>query len=379
MTEPVEPLAAGAVQQVDLMRVAVPLRLPFEASHGTETVREVVVVRVHGAGGEVGHGECDALGHPTYTHEYAAGAYALLRDEVVPALLAAGSTGTAGLDRWHPMARSGLVTARLDAALRAAGRPLAAVLGAPAGNDRLDRTVVLGRAGSIEQLGGWVDAAVASGAAMVKLKVAGPSDLRAAVMVRRAFPGLALAADANGALDGLDAGELRRAGLDELALRYLEQPYPPDELLALAELRRHGGTPICLDESITSPGAARVALAVGALDAVNVKPARLGGPDVAAAVLAWAGSEGVDAFCGGMLELGIGRAAAAAVAALPGNSLPTDLGPSAAYVACDITDPVVTDAAGRLVVPAGPGIGVEVDVAVLDAHTVEAVTLRRDR
>jgi len=337
MTEPVEPLAAGAVQQVDLMRVAVPLRLPFEASHGTETVREVVVVRVHGAGGEVGHGECDALGHPTYTHEYAAGAYALLRDEVVPALLAAGSTGTAGLDRWHPMARSGLVTARLDAALRAAGRPLAAVLGAPAGNDRLDRTVVLGRAGSIEQLGGWVDAAVASGAAMVKLKVAGPSDLRAAVMVRRAFPGLALAADANGALDGLDAGELRRAGLDELALRYLEQPYPPDELLALAELRRHGGTPICLDESITS----------------------------------------VPVWCGGMLESGIGRAAAVALAALPGFTLPADLSASDRYYERDVvTTPFVLDD-GCLAVPSGPGLGVDVDRDALESVTTAVHTLRR--
>ena len=81
-------------------------------------------------------------------------------------------------------------------------------------------------------------------------------------------------------------------------------------------------------------------------------------------------------FVGGMLELGVGRATAAAVAALAACSLPTDLGPSARYVADDVTDPVLTDGDGRLVVPAGPGLGVEVRADRLAAVTLDCVELR---
>lgn len=386
-------LTGAEVVRVALTRVAVPLTLPFEASHGTESLREVVLVEVTAADGTVGLGEVDALSHPSYTHEYAAGSFAVLRDEVVPSLLRGDDAAAEALSRWHPMARAALSTARLDGGLRRAGVGLADALGVPDGVERrhLARTAVLGRAGSTEQLLSWVDIARRAGAALVKLKISGPGDLETAMEVRRAFPDLGLAADANGALHGLDAAELRRAGLDRLSLRYLEQPYPPDALVELAELRRGIDTPVCLDESIGSLAAARVAHALGSLDVVNVKPARLGGLGEAAAVLHWAAQEGIGAFCGGMLELGVGRAAAAAVAALAaatapdgdaraaGRALPTDLGPSAAYVAEDLTDPVVTDDAGCLVVPSGPGIGVTLHRDRLERVTVEHVSLTRSR
>ena len=388
-----------AAVRLELRHVAVALRLPFEASHGTEALREVVVVRIEEADGTVGWGECDALTHPTYTAEYAAGAFALLRDVVGPALLAGHDVS--GLLRWHPMARAALATARLDAESRRQGVSLAAALGAgPAGGPAeavpltVARTAVLGRAASVEQALGWVEAARSAGAVLVKLKVAGPADLDVVARVRAAFPTVGLAADANGALAGIDPADLARR-VDPLGLRYLEQPYPSDDLLALATLRRHGATPICLDESVGSLGDARTAHALGALDVVNVKPARLGGPAEAVAVSAWAREHGIGAFCGGMLELGIGRAAAAAVAAVvaanpatgaagaaagvvgaaAGGALPTDLGPSAAYVERDLAGPVVCDPAGRLVVPDGPGIGVEVEQAVLEAATVQVAVL----
>ena len=86
-----------------------------------------------------------------------------------------------------------------------------------------------------------------------------------------------------------------------------------------------------------------------------------------------AADHGLAAFCGGMLETGVGRAAALAVAAQPGCALPTDLGPSDRYFRPDLTDPVVVDGRGEVVVPLGPGIGVVPDPARLDDVTVEHV------
>jgi O-succinylbenzoate synthase len=101
----------------------------------------------------------------------------------------------------------------------------------------------------------------------------------------------------------------------------------------------------------------KCAVLAEAVDVVSVKPARLGGLRAAALAVEFASSAGLGVFVGGMLELGIGRAGAAAVAALPGCNLPTDLGPSQQYVERDICDPICVNPDGELILPTGPGIG----------------------
>jgi O-succinylbenzoate synthase len=214
---------------------------------------------------------------------------------------------------------------------------------------------------------------VAEGAALVKLKVTPrPADLDAVTAVRAAWPQLPLAVDANGTLDARSLAVLAPVGL-----AYVEQPAPADDLLASAALARRTDVPIALDESITSLAALEVALAVGAGTVVNVKPARLGGVATAAEVARAAAEAGCATFVGGMLETGVGRAAALAVAALPWCTLPTDLGPSSRYLRPDVTEPIELDAEGRLVVPAGPGIGVAPDPDRLADVAVERVVLVR--
>ncbi len=78
-----------------------------------------------------------------------------------------------------------------------------------------------------------------------------------------------------------------------------------------------------------------------------------------------------------MLESGVGRAAAMAVAAIPRCTLPTDLGPSLAYFDRDLTAPLTTDGSGSLIVPQGAGIGREPVPSHLDAAVVDRVSLVR--
>jgi O-succinylbenzoate synthase len=65
-----------------------------------------------------------------------------------------------------------------------------------------------------------------------------------------------------------------------------------------------------------------------------------------------------------MLETGLGRAGNVALAALPGFTLPGDISASDRYYRRDVTEPFVLRD-GRLRVPAGPGLGVDVDEAAL--------------
>jgi O-succinylbenzoate synthase len=68
-------------------------------------------------------------------------------------------------------------------------------------------------------------------------------------------------------------------------------------------------------------------------------------------------NEGVDAWVGGMLESGVGRASCLALAAMPGFTLTPDLSASNRYFSPDVTKPFdLID--GCLLLPEGPGIGV---------------------
>ena len=156
------------VELVRLWRVAVPLRRPFVASHGVEARRASTLVEVVRAGGAHGWGECPALERPTYTAEYAAGAWRLLVDELVPATLAGRGEGVRG----HPMARFAVEGALVDARLREAGIGLATALaGGGPHRDRLERTEVVDQRADADETVAAVAAAGAGGASLVKLKI----------------------------------------------------------------------------------------------------------------------------------------------------------------------------------------------------------------
>jgi O-succinylbenzoate synthase len=362
----------GDVHEVRLHRVRIPLREPFVAAHGTEVDREVVLVEAVGADGGSGWGECSALRRPTYTAEYTEGAWAALRADLVPAALAGRP-----VDRERaPMAWCGLSTAVADLRLRGQGRSLAAALGAT--RTEVSATAVVGQRPSIDDLVAAVGERRTEGYASVKVKIAPGADVGPLAALRAAFPDLGLAADANGSYRWADpAHRSTLAALDDLGLLYVEQPLAPGADADLAAAARALAVPVALDESVGGAADVRRLAAAGGPFALNAKPARVGGLDAVVACLAAAAEAGWPAFVGGMLETGVGRAAALAVAATPSCAWPTDLGPSARYVVDDVTAPVELAGPGRLAVPAGPGVGRAPRADRLAAVTVDRVVIRR--
>ncbi len=370
MSAAAAPAGSPDLASVELVRVRMPLRHAHRAAHGVEEVRDLVVVGVSFTDGIVGWGECSALARPTYTSEHTAGAWLVLRDEIVPAVLAGRAPQVVG----HPMASAAVLTALTDAVLQRVERSLATDLAASLGTNPLTSVptcAVISRAEEVDDVLALVEARVQERVAMVKLKVTpDPQDLAAVAAVREAWPDLALAVDFNGTAD---VESLRR--LDRLHLEYVEQPAPAEGLVRSAHLATMIAAPVALDESLTSTGALDAAVALGAGSIANVKPARCGGPHAAAALVGHARNAGLEVFVGGMVESGIGRAAALAVAALPACTLPTDLGPSHAYFAEDLTAPLTTDVSGRLPVPDGGGIGTAPIPEHLDRFAVDRMVL----
>ncbi|WP_440064409.1 o-succinylbenzoate synthase [Streptosporangium sp. OZ121] len=361
---------------IELRRVAMPLVAPFRTSFGTETERDVLLVRVVTPEAE-GWGECVAMSDPLYSPEYVDAAADVLRRFLIPALPT--HTDAHGVNRalhpfkGHRMAKAALETAVLDAQLRTGGQSLAGYLGAAA--DRVPAGVSIGIMPTIPELLETVTAYLHEGYRRVKLKIAPGWDLAPTRAVREHFgPDLALQVDANAAYTLTDAPHL--AKLDPLDLLLIEQPLAHDDLLQHAHLAKKITTPICLDESIESATHAAAAITLGACSIINIKPGRVGGYLEARRIHDLARAHGLAVWCGGMLETGIGRAANLALAALPGFTLPGDTSASRRYYTTDLTPPFELHD-GHLDVPAAPGIGVDPIPAVLEEVTTstEWITL----
>jgi o-succinylbenzoate synthase len=360
---PASPVPPITIRRVELVRTELPLVRPFRTSFGTQSTRDVLLVRVRTDDVD-GWGECVTPAAPVYSEEYTDGAALVLGEHLVPRVLAAGrnltaeavGTRLAGL-HGHRMARAALEAAVLDAQLRTAGRSLAEHLGAQTMRVPAGVSVGIpdgGAAELIDQIEGYLD----QGYLRIKAKVAPGFDVAAMEAVRgRLGPSLPLQVDANAGYDPDEADHVAAlAGLDQLGLIMIEQPFGPDRIRDHARFAARWHTPVCLDESIYDAVRARDALESGAAAIVNIKPGRVGGLLEAVRIRDVCRERGVGVWCGGMLETGIGRAANVALSALDGFRFPGDVSASDRYWAEDLTEPFVLDD-GHLAVPTGPGIG----------------------
>ncbi|MCP4247918.1 MAG: o-succinylbenzoate synthase, partial [bacterium] len=316
--------------------IEIPLRKPYAAAGHRITTRHGIIVQLT-AGDLTGWGEFVEI--PGYSPE-----------TVVTALAALSG---APVIHSNPMAVATRRNAEVDLEAKQRGVPLTGLLGGTPGP--IPSGAVVARfgdfAGTLEE----ADRRLADGYGKIKVKVGPGFDIEPLRQLRRHYPDVPLAADANGSYS---PGEVPPA-LDELDLLYLEQPYPPEiEWRVFRRLRTDLSTPICLDESVTGPPTMRSAIAAEACDVVNLKPARFAGLRQAVVIHDLAVAAGMRLVAGGLLETGVGRAAAAALARLPGFSLPADLSASDRYWDRDLTIPPWLLGDGHLTVPDRPGIGV---------------------
>ena len=361
------------LRAVELRRIKLALVAPFETSFGVQTARDILLLKAMTDLGE-GWGECVAGEEPTYSSEYVEGAQAVLVSHLIPRLLGReiASDDVARILRpvhGHNMAKAALEMALLDAELRARGESFANFFGAT--REAVDCGVSVGIHRSIPELLETVGSYLEQGYRRIKLKIKPGWDAAPVRAVRERFGDVPLQVDANTAYALADAQQL--AKLDPFNLLLIEQPLPEEEVLAHAKLARMVATPICLDESITSAQAAADAIELGACRVINIKPGRVGGYLEGRKIHDLCAANGVPVWMGGMLETGIGRAGNVAMAAMPNFTLPGDTSASDRYYHRDITQPFVLHD-GRLKVPVGPGLGVEVDQDYLDSITSSITT-----
>ncbi len=366
---------------IELVHVELPFRQAIGTAAGVHRVRPLLFVRVVAEEAE-GWGECGALADGTAVDPALPTVQQVAVDRGVPRLCEAAAArgghlplgaGVAQLFGSSPVDRMLAATFEMavsDAELRVEGRSLSDALGVTAGFEALPTGAVIGipEEHDLAALRQAIDAAVEGGAARVRLKIEPGWELEPVRAVRADHPDLVLQVDANGSFSAGAEDVAVLSSLADFDVLCIEQPLPPADLVAHAQLARLLPVPICLDESLSSPRRVSDALRNGACAMACLKPARLGGMRATRAAHAACAAAGVPVFVGGFFEAGLGRAANLALAARLGQDatgLVSDLGDPGDYLALDPCGypPVV---GGWVTVPSGPGVGNHPDGPVLE-------------
>src|SRR5271156_6108575 len=336
------------IHEIKLREVHMQLVTPFETSMSLTTGRRILLVEVN-LDGTTGWGECVAGEDPFYGPETVETAWHILTTYLWPMLKGREFV-------WAAEARQ-------------RGVPLAQLIGGI--QKHIACGVSIGIKATVEDLVEAARKELAAGYQRIKIKIKPGRDLEEVKALRKQFPQIKLMVDANSAYRLEDWRTLKR--LDEFYLMMIEQPLGWDDLFSHIELQRRLDTPICLDECIHTEDQAKAAIDFDACKIINIKLGRVGGYTVAKRIHDLAQQAGIPVWCGGMLESGIGRAHNIALSTLASFSLPGDVTASKRYWLEDIIEPeVVVTRQGVIHVPAGPGMGFEPRVDLIDKLTVRS-------
>lgn len=360
------------IEKIELRHIKMELVSPFTTSMGTEYDEEHIIVRVDGEG-LTGWGECVAEGTPFYSYETVTTAWHVLQDFLIPSIL---GKNISGIDeaiafyekvRGHMMAKAGLEAALWDLLAKSKNISLSKMMGGT--KTKIDVGVSIGIQNSVEELIKKIEGYLSEGYKRIKIKIAPRNDIQFVRAVRKEFPEILFQVDANSAYTLYDINLFKQ--MDEFNLLLIEQPLGYDDIYEHSKLQKELRTPICLDESIHSLDDTRAAIELDSCRVINIKPGRVGGFTESKLIHDYCANKNIPVWCGGMLESGIGRAGNVALASLPNFTLPGDISASKRYYKEDIVEPeFIVNSDGTMDVPTKPGIGVEVNMKMLDKVTV---------
>jgi O-succinylbenzoate synthase len=366
------------IDAIILRELHMPLVRPFETSFGVTRNRRVLLAEIKSEG-LTGWGECTAGERPFFSPEFTDGAWAVIVNEL--GLMLASEPPQHGGEcpnifrhvRGNRMAKATLENAIWDLEAQREGVPLYQLLGGE--REVIPCGVSLGIQPSIPELMAIIEKELAAGYQRIKLKCKPGWDLEVFDKVRSRWPDIVFSCDANSAYKLRDMDHL--VAFDAFDLLMIEQPLWHDDFYYHSMLQKRLKTPICLDESIHNRRDVLAAIEMESCKIINVKLGRVGGFSEAIAVHNAAQERGIQVWCGGMLETGIGRSHNIALSTLENFTLPGDVSASARYWAEDIIEPeVVVSSAGEIAIPDLPGRGYEVRTDLVERLTVRKETIR---
>jgi L-alanine-DL-glutamate epimerase-like enolase superfamily enzyme len=193
-------------------------------------------------------------------------------------------------------------------------------------------------------------------------------DLELCRMVKRLVPDGFLWADANGGYDEETALAIAPK-LADIGVPVLEQPLPANRVTGYRRLKKQGALPIIMDEGIVSSVELEEFIKLELLDGVAMKPARCGGITEARRQIEIVQREGLMFLGSGLTDPDVSLAASLALYGAYDLKYPAALnGPQ--FLAGSVLRQPFQVQNGELTIPAGHGLGIEVDEDKLQKFSV---------
>ncbi len=358
------------IKDIKLHTIALPFVEPLKTSFGNDPVKATVIAEVITQEGVSGWGEITVEVAPGYAAETPVTSAHIAKNFLIPKLV--GKTINHPQEaqalmkkvRGHHHTKFGLETGVWDALAKVNDMRLVDLFSSylPEGHTTKGYASVgvsIGIQKSVEDTIKIIQKRYDQGYRRIKLKIQPGWDVELARGVRAALPDIVMMLDANSAYTLKDAEHLKQ--LDQYNLLMIEQPLADDDIYEHSKLRPMLKTPICLDESIKSPSDLKLAIELGAISILNLKPVRVGGYSDSLEIYKICVENKLPLWIGGMMETGVGRAANVAFASLPGVNMPSDISATDRYYNPDVTEPpFVLGPNSTLAVPEAAGIGIDV-------------------
>ncbi|KUP06350.1 O-succinylbenzoate synthase [Bacillus coahuilensis m2-6] len=361
------------IEQVSLRLLKMKLKQPFVTALETVNERKIILVEVK-AEGETGYGECLAFETPWYTEETIESAYTILSSLLIPRLLRSTIEHPRDVHqlfqsiKGNQMAKASIEMAVWDLYAKLQKLPLWRVMGGSKKEYHAEAVIAASNtAEALDQAEQFLN----EGYSRIKVKISPQNGLDVIKQIKARFPLLDILADANSSFTLDDIPILKE--FDTLGLLMIEQPLDACDIVQHRHIQAIMNTPICLDESISSLLDVKSAWELNSCNVINIKISRLGGVTEAINVHDYCVKNGLEVWCGGMIEFGVSRAFNLALSTLDGFTIPGDIVSSSRYWEEDIVLPEIVVENGWAEVTEQPGIGYEINL-----NRVQEITIREN-
>jgi muconate cycloisomerase len=382
------------IEKVQLFHVVLPTRRPHKWKGLTEPIGGYVLVRITGGRGFIGWGEAPVIkdwggDHGRYYGETPGITKHVIKNHLAPAVIGAEASNPANIHflmdsaiKGYPYAKAAIDMAIYDLLGRALGVPVHSLLGGRVRN-AVPIAHSIGLMPMDEAVAECVEV-VKEGIRTIKIKVGvdAERDVEVVNRIREAVgPTVDLCVDANqGYASPAEAIRVVRS-MEPARIKYVEQPV--EGLAAMAEVAKTIETPVMADESAWTSQDVLEIIERGAADIISIYTTKPGGLYRAMQLAAVAHAAGMPCNVNGSVETGVGNlanlhlAAAAppvSLACVVPVSTPREeqLGQLAGiYYRDDLIKTPFRLVNGAVLVPDGPGMGMDVDEDKVRKYRVE--------
>ena len=346
----------------------------FDGPEGRPSGRPAVLVKITAEDGTVGWGQSVPV--PRWSYETLESVHTTIVRYLAPDLIGldpADGAAIAQVMRTNiapsfstgmPICKAGIDLALADLNGRLAGKNVAEMW-----NRKGRRTIELSwtlNPRKLDEVEGLVEAGKALGYRHFNVKIAPDPkfDLELCRIVKGMVPDGFLWADANGGYDEAAAMEIAPK-LAELGVPVFEQPLPANRLTGYQRLKKQGALPIIMDEGVVSSVELEEFIKLECLDGISMKPGRCGGLTGARRQIEVAREAGMMVLGSGLCDPDVSLAASLILYGAYDLEGPAALnGPQ--FIDGSVLRKPFTVRKGRLEVPTGPGLGVEVDQTMIE-------------